>query len=66
MVLQDTTLVSGRIKDRRRAEDSVKRYSCAFVSVLEEYSGHRRPGELLRLLMILSTFSLLMSLIILS
>ena len=22
-----------------------KRHSCAFVSVLEEYSGHRRPGE---------------------
>ena len=30
-----------------------KRHSCAFVSVLEEYTGHQRPGELLLLLIIL-------------
>ena len=41
-------------------------FSCAFVSVLEEYSGHWRPGELLILLMILIMFILLMSLIILT
>ena len=33
-----------------------KRHSCAFVSVLEEYSGHWRPGELFILLMILIMF----------
>ena len=44
----------------------LKRHSCAFVSVLEEYTGPWRPGELLILLMILITiilFMLLMSLI---
>ena len=49
-----------------KTDVGLKRHSCAFVSVLEEYSGHRRPGELLILLMILIKFILLMSLIILS
>ena len=38
----------------------LKRHSCAFVSVLEEYTGPRRPGELLILLMILITISVFM------
>ncbi len=33
----------------------LKRHSCAFVTVLEEYSGPRRLGTLKRLLMLLST-----------
>jgi hypothetical protein len=36
----------------------LKRHSCAFVTVLEEYSGPRRPGTLNRLLMLLSTLIL--------
>jgi hypothetical protein len=31
----------------------LKRHSCAFVSVLEEYTGSRRPGKFLMLLMLL-------------
>ena len=31
----------------------LKRHSCAFVTVLEEYSGPRRPGTLKRLLIVL-------------
>ena len=49
-----------------KTDVGLKRHSCAFVSVLEEYSGHWRPGELLILLMILIMFILLMSLIILT
>ena len=36
-----------------------KRHSCAFVSVLEEYTGHRRAGELPRILRTLSKFRVL-------
>jgi len=36
-----------------------KRHSCAFVSVLEEYTGPRRAGELPRILRILSKLRLL-------
>ena len=39
-----------------KTDVGLKRHSCAFVSVLEEYSGHWRPGELLILLMILIMF----------
>ena len=45
---------------------SLKRHSCAFVSVLEEYTGPLRPGELLILLIILIFLFVLMSLIVLS
>ena len=49
----------------RLAED-VPWHSCAFVSVLEEYTGPQRPGELLILLIILIYLFVLMSLIVLS
>ena len=36
-----------------KTDFGMKRHSCAFVSVMEEYTGPRRPGERLFLLIIL-------------
>ena len=36
-----------------KTDFGMKRHSCAFVSVMEEYTGPRRPGERLILLIIL-------------
>jgi hypothetical protein len=42
-----------------RSDLGWKRHSCAFVSVLQEYTGPRRPGDSSRLLITLRTFTLL-------
>ena len=36
-----------------KTDHGLKRHSCAFVSVLEEYTGPRRPGDILSVLMVL-------------
>ncbi len=48
-----------------KTDIGLKRHSCAFVSVLEEYTGPQRPGELLILLILLICFSLLIVLTVL-
>ena len=49
MVLQGSSPVPNRVEDGH----GWKRHSCAFVSVMEEYTGPQRPGIILSLLIIL-------------